>query len=76
VDVKKTFLLATLAILLAGLVQFGLSDNSISIPDTGVPNSEVTSTISKASNSSASATITITMYTVTDRPTRGLEGGK
>ena len=60
-EVKKPFLLATLAILLAGLVLFGLSDTSISIADTGVPNSEATSSVSKAGNSSASATITITM---------------
>lgn len=61
---KKPFLLATLAIILTGLVLFGLSDTSISIADTGVPNSEATSSVSKASNSSASATITITMYTM------------
>jgi hypothetical protein len=52
--------LVVLAILLAGLVLFRLSDASISIADTGVPNSEVTSSISKASNSSADATITTT----------------
>lgn len=45
---------------------FGLSDTSISTADTGVPNNEATSSISKASNSSASATITITMYAVAD----------
>jgi len=41
VDVKKPFLLATLAILLAGLVLFGLSDTSTSIADTGVSDNEV-----------------------------------
>jgi hypothetical protein len=66
VDVKKPFLLAILAVLLAGLVLFGLSDPSISIADTGVPDNGIASSISKASNSSASATITITMYAVAD----------
>ena len=61
---KRPFLLATLAIILAGLVLFGLSDTSISIADTGVPNGAATSSVSKSSNSSASATITITMYAV------------
>ena len=41
-------------------------DISISIANTGAPNNEETSSVSKASNSSASATITITMYTVAD----------
>jgi hypothetical protein len=54
-------------ILLTALVLFGLSDASISIADTGVPDSEVTSNISRASNSSASATITITMFAVADK---------
>ena len=62
----KKLLLVILAILLAGLTLFGLSDTAISIADTGVPNNETTSSISKASNSSASATITITMYTGDD----------
>ena len=61
---KKPFLLVILAIILAGLVLLGLSDTSISIADTGVPNNETTSSISKTDNSSASATITITMYAV------------
>jgi hypothetical protein len=55
-----------IGIVLAVLVLFGLSDTVISIADTGVPNNEATSSVSKASNSSASATITITMYTVAD----------
>ena len=62
----KSFLLATVVILLTALVLFGLIDTRISIADTGVPNNEVTSSISKASNSSASATITITMYAVAE----------
>jgi hypothetical protein len=59
--VKWPFLLASLAIILAGLVLFGLSDTVISIADTAsIPDNEVTS--SEADNSSATATITITMY--------------
>ena len=65
-DVKKSFLLVILAIILAGLILLGLSDTSISIADTGVLTSEATSSVSKANNFSASATITITMYAVAD----------
>jgi hypothetical protein len=63
-ELKKSFLLAM--VLLTALVLFGPSDTSISIVDTGVPNGEVASSVSKASNSSASATIMITMYAVAD----------
>jgi hypothetical protein len=54
VEAKKP--LAILAIQAAGLVLFGLSDSVISIVDTSNSKSEV------IGNSSASATITITMY--------------
>lgn len=47
-----------------GLILLRLSDTAISIADTGIPDNDVTSSMSKASNSSASATITITMYAV------------
>ena len=57
--VKRPFFLITFAIIIAGLVLLGLSDTGISIADTGVPVKEVTS--SAANNSSATATITITM---------------
>jgi len=50
---KRLITIVTLAILLVGLIPLGLSDTS-------VPNDEVTSSLSKAGNSSASATITIT----------------
>ena len=53
------------AILLVGLVLPGLDDKAISVADTSIANDEVAS-ISKAGNSSASDTITITMYTVCD----------
>lgn len=58
--VKRSFLII-LAILLTGLVLFGLSDTVNSLADIGAPDSEAISSVSKASNSSASATITITM---------------
>ena len=63
---KRLLTIATLAILLGGLVLLGISDTRITIADTGIPDNDVTSSISKANNSSASATITITMYTVAD----------
>lgn len=61
---KRLVIVVTLAILIVGLVLSGLSDTPIAIADTSVPDDEVISSISKTSNSSASATITITMYTV------------
>jgi len=60
--VKRLVTVVTLAILLVGLVLLGLSDTRISIADTSIPENYGTSSITKASNSSASATITITMY--------------
>jgi hypothetical protein len=53
-------------ILLLGLVLLGLSDIDISVAGMSIPDNEVASIVSKASNSSASATITITMYAVAD----------
>jgi hypothetical protein len=58
---KRLTVLLTLAILLAGLILFGLSDTAISIADTTLPNNEAACSGSQANNSSASATITITM---------------
>ena len=58
---KRLVTIVTLAVLLAGLVLLGLSDTRISIADTSIPDNAVISSVSKASNSSASATITITM---------------
>jgi len=59
--VKRSFFVIILAIILTGLPLLGLSDTVISSDDTASPNNEVTSSVSKAGNSSASATITITM---------------
>ena len=64
---QRPFFLTILAIILTGIVLFGLSDTSFSIAHTGVPDNAATSRVSKANNSSASATITITMYAVTDK---------
>jgi hypothetical protein len=64
--IKRLVIIATLTILLVGLVLLGLSDTDISVADTSVPDNEVASGIRKASNSSASASIMITMYTVAD----------
>jgi len=63
---KSLVTVVTLAILLVGLVLLGLNDTAISVADTSIPDNEATSSISKASNSSSSATITITMYAVAD----------
>ena len=58
---KRLVTVVTIAILLVGLVLLGSSDTRISIADTSIPDNEVTSSVS---NSSASATIVITMYDV------------
>jgi hypothetical protein len=63
VEVKRLVTVVTLATLLVRSVVLSLSDKDISIADTSIPNDEVASSVSKASNSSASATITVTMYT-------------
>jgi len=64
--VKRRFNLVTLAIILVGLLVFVSSDTVISIADTSVLDNEITSDASKASNSSASAGIVITMTVVVD----------
>ena len=43
VEVKRLVTVVTSAILLAGLILFGLSDTSISVADTSIPDNEVTS---------------------------------
>ena len=63
---KRPIFLITFAILLLVSVLLGLSDTDISAADASIPDNEVASSISKASNSSASAVITIMMYTVID----------
>ena len=61
---KRLFFLVIFASLLAALILFGLSDAAIS--GESIPDDEITSSQIEASNSSASATITITMYAVDD----------
>ena len=63
---KRLVTVVTLAVLLIGLVLFGLSDMDISIADTSVYAIETTIRQPEASNSSASAIITIAMYTSDD----------
>lgn len=52
-----------LAVLLVGLIPLGISDTDIADADTSVYDIETTITPHEAGNSSASGTITITMYT-------------
>jgi len=63
VEVKRLVTVTILALLLVGVVLFGLTDKGISIADTSTPNNEIASSATNTSNSSASVTITITMYT-------------
>ena len=58
---KRLVTIVAPAILLIGLLLLGLSDTATSIADTSVPENEGTSNVTKARNSSATATITITM---------------
>ena len=63
---KRLVTVVTLVILLVVSVLLGLSDTDISVADTSIPNNEVAGSVSRSSNSSASATIVITMYTLPD----------
>jgi len=63
---KRPVFLITFTVLLLVSLQLGLSFTDISVADIHNLNNEVTSTISKASHSSSSASITITMYAITD----------
>lgn len=54
-------------IMLAGFVLSSIDHNSASATDTSIPDNAATSNLSEANNSSASATITIRMYTVPDK---------
>ena len=58
---KRLVTVVTIAIILAGIVLFGVGDAAIFIADTSVPDNEVTASVGKASNSSATASIRITM---------------
>lgn len=60
---KRLVVLVTFLVILAGLLLSGIADTSASIADTSIPDNEVTSSVRKANNSSASAIITITWTT-------------
>ena len=64
--VKKLFIVATLAILMAGLVLLGSQDKGVSVADTEAPDDEVAGALSETSDSSSSASIAITMYAACD----------
>jgi hypothetical protein len=66
IEVKRLVTVATLAVLLVASILTGLGDKDVSVADTSVPNNDITSSVSKAGNSSASVTIKITMYTGDD----------
>ena len=57
---KKLIPLIALVVILAGLPVVVVSDTSPT--DSNIPDNEMTSSVGKACNSSASATITITTY--------------
>ena len=63
---KRLIPLIALVVILAGLPVLVVSDTGASLTDTSTPGNEITTSQTEASNSSASATITITMYSVAD----------
>jgi hypothetical protein len=63
VKMRRLIALVICAILLAGLVLFGLRDTAISVADIGTRDNQMTADQTEASNASASATNTIAMYT-------------
>ena len=63
---KRLILLTTLVVIIAGLSVLAVSDTGASPTDSDIPDNELTTSQTEASNSSASATITITMYAVAD----------
>ena len=63
---KRLILLIAIVVILAGLPVLVGSDTSASVIDSNIPDNEVTTSQTEASNSSASGTIMITMYAVAD----------
>lgn len=59
--------LVALVMILAKLPASAVSDASGSLAYSNIPDNEITTGPAEASNSSASATITITMYAVADK---------
>ena len=64
---KRLVVLTILIAVLASLLLLGLSDTHISAADTVLPHNEIADSIGNTGNSSASGTITITMYAVDDK---------
>lgn len=58
---KKLIPLIALIVILASLPVLVVSDTGASVSDSNIPDNELTTSRTEASNSSASATITITM---------------
>ena len=69
---KRPFFVVIL--ILIGIFLSGLSDTVISVADTANPSNEIAGSVSKANNSSANATITITMYAVGDELPHSMKG--
>ena len=63
---KRLILLIALVMILAVLSASVVADISASPTNSNAPDNEITASLTEASNSSASGTITITMYTVSD----------
>ena len=63
---KRLFFVIILAVIFIGLPLLGLSDTVISGDDTASFKNEVAGSVSKASNSSGSASITITITGILD----------
>lgn len=63
---KGLIVLVILIAVLVGLLLSGIADTSASIADTRIPDNEASSSLSEGNNSTATATTTITMYTLPD----------
>ena len=61
---KRLILLIILVVIIASLPVLVVPDTGATLSDSSIPDNEVTTSQTEASNSSASATITITMYTL------------
>jgi len=66
VEVRSLLFLVALAVILLGLPLSTISDSSAPLADTSIPDNEITTSQTEASNSSATATIMITMYALAD----------
>ena len=64
---KRLIPLIALVVILAGLPVLVVSDTGASPTDSSIPDNEITTSQTEARNSSASTTITITMYAVADK---------